>query len=540
MFGFAFRFPAGRYHATPWGRSVNEADVAWPPEPWRILRALIACYWRKGDRDRWTEDHLNKLIYALTESLPVFRLPEDAIHAHTRHYVPIPKGKSETNTLIFDAFLCLPKNAEVEVWWPNVTLEKNILDLASDLASGLGYLGRSESWVECRILTEAQSKPNCVPADPGFPSDSCRVLVPHSYQSYQKVRDRLIDREIDWIRNQAAKDLSERAFQRKVRKSFFSTKGIDTLPARLLDALAVDNADLQNRRWDRPPAAYEVIYFRDTNASPTVLPRPISGSRSSSPQSNMPTVARYLLTGRPRPRIEDAVRIGEVMRAAVMSKFGWQSDEGTGRKTPLAPWKISGRVGRNQIVRDPTHPHAFWLPEDADEDGWIDHVVVFISSGMDAEIQRQLGRMTRIWFRREASTSNSKINEWRVALEGFGHPKDFDGASRLLTSSRKWRSVTPFLASGYLKKHGYRGEVIRLLKRRGIADNGVSIMEVPEVIVAGAPKRALNFRRFRAHGREPQLDSQGALLEIKFPQAIQGPLALGYGSHFGLGMFEGR
>jgi CRISPR-associated protein Csb2 len=36
MLALAFTFPAGRYHATPWGRHVNEADVAWPPEPWRI------------------------------------------------------------------------------------------------------------------------------------------------------------------------------------------------------------------------------------------------------------------------------------------------------------------------------------------------------------------------------------------------------------------------------------------------------------------------------------------------------------------------
>jgi CRISPR-associated protein Csb2 len=42
MLALAFTFPAGRYHATPWGRHVNEADVAWPPEPWRILRTLVA------------------------------------------------------------------------------------------------------------------------------------------------------------------------------------------------------------------------------------------------------------------------------------------------------------------------------------------------------------------------------------------------------------------------------------------------------------------------------------------------------------------
>ena len=62
MFALAFRFPAGRYHATPWGRNVNEADVAWPPEPWRLLRALIAAYWRKGNHELWSENDLALLI----------------------------------------------------------------------------------------------------------------------------------------------------------------------------------------------------------------------------------------------------------------------------------------------------------------------------------------------------------------------------------------------------------------------------------------------------------------------------------------------
>ena len=73
MFALRFRFPAGRYHATPWGRNVNEADVAWPPEPWRLLRALIAAYWRKGDHARWPEEVLAHLIDALAETPPEYR-----------------------------------------------------------------------------------------------------------------------------------------------------------------------------------------------------------------------------------------------------------------------------------------------------------------------------------------------------------------------------------------------------------------------------------------------------------------------------------
>ena len=43
----AVAFPAGRFHATPWGHHVNEGLPEWPPSPWRLLRALIATWKRK-------------------------------------------------------------------------------------------------------------------------------------------------------------------------------------------------------------------------------------------------------------------------------------------------------------------------------------------------------------------------------------------------------------------------------------------------------------------------------------------------------------
>ncbi|WP_423930508.1 type I-G CRISPR-associated protein Csb2 [Candidatus Palauibacter sp.] len=544
MFGLAFRFPAGRYHATPWGRNVNEADVAWPPEPWRILRALVACYWRKGDRERWSEDDLAGLIDALAEDLPVFCLPEGAIHAHTRHYMPIRKGKSESKTLVFDAFLHLPKGAEVVAMWRDMTLENDLLELVRDLASGMGYLGRAESWTECRVVTEANDEPNCGPAELGFPGDSLRVLVSRSPASYQRERRRLIDQEAERIRASSKKPLSERALQNQINRSFRASASVDTLPPRLVDALSVDTADLQNRKWGQPPAAYEVIYARSPHASPGVVSRSLGRVRTNHTMSDLPTIARFLVAGRPRPRIEDAVKIGEVMRAAVMSKFGRETDEETGKRVLLAPWQISGRGSGNKPIRDPSHPHAFWLPEDADDDGWIDHLTVFISGGIDRDIRSQLDRVTRIWLTpgrtRGRTTEDARIDEWHLALAGFGRPEDFTGSSRVLAASRRWRSVTPFLASGHLKKAGYRGELIRLLKRRGIWAEGTTVRELEEITVGDAPRRALNFHRFRSRGREPRPDSSGALLEIEFPQEFQGPLALGYASHFGLGMFGAR
>ena len=540
MFGLSFRFFAGRYHATPWGRNVNEADVAWPPEPWRVIRAFIANYWRKGNWQRWSQDDLARLVHALTEDLPVFKLPIGCVHAHTRHYMPTRKMKKgqPQRTLIFDAFLHIPKGEAIQVIWKDVTLDDNLMLLAEDLASSIGYLGRAESWTECSVLKRWDGSANCGPIEMGFTGEEVSLLVPRSAKSYQIVRDQLLAQEKRRIQAEASKMIPEDGLLSKA-KSAFCFKGVDTLPADLVDALSLETTDLQKLRWHRPPAASEIIYARDYSTSPSVVPRSI-GKNKLNKGSRQVTVARFTLFGRPRPRMEDAIKIGEVMRAAAMSQFGWRDDELNSTRTPLAPWQISGRSDGRNPIRDPSHPHAFWLPEDADGDGMIDHIIVYISGGIDRLVQSRLNQITRIWLTSpQASRRSGRADgdEWRIVLEGFGCPEDFVGSSRLLGKSKRWRSVTPFLSAGHLKKNGYPGEVLRLLKRQGMATSDIEITELSEISVGPIRRHALHFYRFRSRGRVPQPDASGTFLEIEFPYTVQGPLSIGFASHFGLGMF---
>ena len=311
---------------------------------------------------------------------------------------------------------------------------------------------------------------------------------------------------------------------------------------RLVDALSLDTADHKDRGWSPPPAAREAVYARAPAAAPGVVARPAGRRRPARTGRQLPTVARFLLAGRPLPRIEDAVRIGELMRRAALAQFGWRRDEAKDRWIPKAPWEVSGRDADGRPLRDPAHQHAFWLPEDADGDGWIDHVSVFVAGGMNRDVQAGLDRITRLWLgpkqRSEAVDAEpGSVKEWRLALEGFGRPADFAGGAHILGASRRWRSVTPFLASGHLKTAGYAGEVRRLLKRRGLDVTGVRVDELKTIEVGGTRRRAIHFHRFRSRGREVQPDAAGALLGIGLPKAIEGPLAAGYGSHFGLGLF---
>ena len=545
MFALSFRFPADRYHATPWGRNVNEADVAWPPEPWRLLRALIAAYWRKGDRARWSKDELAHLVDTLAETLPEYRLPAGAIHAHTRHYMPtggLDKGRPKT-TLVFDAFLRLRAGSTLVAAWPGVTLERKPFALAADLAHALGYLGRAESWTVCEALAAWNGTANCRPLDRGLAGDPVRLLAPLSPALYSTERQRILDEVKGQILANAKRSLSPRKVDREIEKVLCSKgRQAHTLPERLVDALALDTADYQDRGWSRPPAAREVVYARKPDAAPGVTPGRLVRRRPSPTGRALPTVARFLLAGRPLPRIEDAVRIGDLMRRAALAQFDWRSDEATGRRIPLAPWQISGRGDDGKPLKDPSHAHAFWLPEDADGDGWIDHVSVFIVGGMNDDIRARLDRITRLWLPRKQHQQNDEpepgaVKEWRLALEGFGTPADFAGGARIFATSGRWRSVTPFLAAGHLKAAGYAGEVRRLLARRGLDAGDVRVEELKTIDVGGTPRRANHFHRFRSRSREVQPDAGGALLDIVLPAPIAGPMAIGYGSHFGLGLF---
>ncbi len=547
MFALIFGFPANRYHATLWGHHVNEARIPWPPEPWRILRALIASYNRKGNRDLWQKTDLDALISALVENLPSYRLPKAVVHTHTRHYMPLQRDKK---SLVFDAFLQLPKGEKLVAVWPNLELNRKLFEFASHLAEGIGYLGRAESWADCVATDNWTPEENdlmCYPATGTIEKaagNPVRVIAPLSTSDYAAERVRLIAEFEKRLRDEAETSEKNPPTDRMLKKKRAQEFG-PTLPELLVDALALDTSNYLKYGWNRPPASREVMYFASEISSTSSVARQLYASHSQDVKTlDNCTVARYLLAGRPLPRIEDTVKIGELMRLAALSKFGWELVESNGRRRPKAPPVISGRDPEGKPLRNSSHSHAFWLPEDADGDGWIDHITVYAPEGFGHEVKVKLDRLTRLWVNQSGDhdeNGKSKALEWRLALEGFGNPDDFADSSAILGTGKHWESLTPFLATGHLKAQGYFKEIKRLLKLRGIVAesllNQIEVEVLPEIKIGGAPRRTTHFHRFRSRGREKQPDTQGALLRLSFPEPIKGPLCLGYASHFGLGLF---
>ncbi len=80
MIGISVSFPSGRFHATPWGRHVNEGAPEWPPSPWRFLRALVATWKRKLD-DQLSQADVELLLRALIAP-PQLLLPPATARTH--------------------------------------------------------------------------------------------------------------------------------------------------------------------------------------------------------------------------------------------------------------------------------------------------------------------------------------------------------------------------------------------------------------------------------------------------------------------------
>jgi CRISPR-associated protein Csb2 len=526
MIAFGFTFPAGRYHATPWGRNVNEADVAWPPEPVRILRSLIATWWRKADQARFPKTMLDTLVDVLASEPPVFQLPE-AVHTHIRTFMPAPT--KPPGTLIYDAFFMLDRRAQLVVAWPDVALSPEQRELAAHLLERIGYLGRAESWVEAGIADEWDGSFNAaartertVPAEHSVPTD---VAVPVSPDAWAQIRSELIE--------QVKPSRGKRQPQ----------SNTDGLPERLCDALAVDTSEWQTAGWASPPPLRRLVYDRPAVGPLPRLQRAKRHRRSQQPGS--PEVARFVLAGRPPPRVEDTLRIAEITRVALMSR----SD---GERPPI---ELTGRNDEGPLRDDPAHAHAFYLPEDANSDGFIDHIIVYCRLGFSDSARRSLDGLMRLWIEHGRAEEDGERGrkEWRVALEDIAAPEAFP-ESRLLQPSSIWKSVTPYLKSRFDKVRPrtfdqaiqtYREQITMEWIRRypNISPPQVApLVDVHSRFMApigpgGSLRSTLAFARTRRGRGGQQADTAGGFFQLEFKSPISGPIALGWGAHFGLGLF---
>ncbi|MCW5559238.1 MAG: type I-U CRISPR-associated protein Cas5/Cas6, partial [Verrucomicrobiae bacterium] len=410
MIVLEFSFPAGRYHATPWGRHVNEGAVEWPPSPWRIVRALIATWYLKAREI--PENTVRSLVHTLSAP-PQFHLPR-ASTSHTRHYMPYNEGKNEKTTKIFDTFIQIEDGSAILAAW-DTELTGDERAALKTVAERLGYFGRAESLITARVLEGVTGiKANALPLADGATlptkTELIRLLAPVSPADYVAWRDDFL------AKAQAALGPKPTAAQRKK---------LPKLPDDLFAALHADTGDLQAAGWNLPPGAQYIDYTRLENAFASVT-RPRVSRKGS-----LPTVARYTVVSAVAPRITQAVSVGDRAHDALCK---W-SDQSQGRATVFTGLDENGKP-----LTDNQHASIFCEasgPRDA-----ITHITLWAPMGFDKDACLALRRLNKVW--------GHGGHDIRLVLHAIGKPEEFAGCP-FFGTAKTWRSFTPFVSTLHAK-----------------------------------------------------------------------------------------
>ena len=515
MIVLELNFPAGRYHATPWGRHVNEGAVEWPPSPWRIVRALIATWYLKARKD-FSENTIRALADALSHP-PVFRLPR-ATTSHTRHYMPYNEGKNEKTTKVFDTFVQLSERDALFIAW-DVALPPEQLAALQTLAERLGYFGRAESLLQARVLEGIAIEPNAVPLPEGSPlpakTELVRLLAPMTPVAYETWR-------ADFLSANVPAPDGKRSGKKKNKAP--------EIPDDLFAALHADTGELQAAGWNLPPGALYVNYVRPENAfAPATKPHPRRAEA-------LPTAARYAVVSAVAPSIAQAVSVADRVHDALCK---W-SDQGKGRASVFTGLEDNGKPRRD-------HTHAHILCEANGARDAITYITVWATMGFDDSACLALRRLNKVW--------GHGGHDIRLVLHGIGQPGDFLDCA-LFGKARAWRSLTPFVSTRHAKafrdgrpKMDASGwqigsgahDLLRLLALHPHG-NAATIKQCDErerpFRFGSRSLRSLQFQTVRHDGGGNRGNSSGNAFIITFPEPVSGPLTFGYGSHFGLGLFQ--
>ena len=217
--------------------------------------------------------------------------------------------------------------------------------------------------------------------------------------------------------------------------------------------------------------------------------------------------------------------LGDAVRAAMMR---------AGNQIGMAklPDSFHGGAGRRP------NDHAYWISEDRDGDGFVDHVLVYASSGITGLVLAALATAGSVWL--EPSTIWSLIPVWL----------DRPARGGLLGPARRWKAITAYVTPARWQTdwhgsgrpgHGRRrpGLDLETQLRREISSRE---LPPPEHIQWNTAVHsddytiALDDFIIKSPNRQAPRNALKGAPTIVFPEPVSGPLAFGFGSHFGLGL----
>lgn len=248
-----------------------------------------------------------------------------------------------------------------------------------------------------------------------------------------------------------------------------------------------------------------------------------------------PQIAHYTLASTVLPSVNNSLIFAELARIAVLSLRGGVVRNATKLASHSAT--LTGKAIDSTPLDG--HEHAHYLPTDEDGDGRLDHLTIWASMGFDAEDQEALERLTTIGRR-------NNLSDVRLTLAALGTAEDLvalNEPSLLFHASARWRSVTPFSLPRFANRGAGKPPRSRDLPEAQL-QRELRVRTLPEAIsirrIEGYAINKHSIVRWLDFHTQRFNDTQGfglAGFELEFAESIAGPLALGFGCHFGLGLF---
>jgi CRISPR-associated protein Csb2 len=488
MLAIAIKFFSGAYHATPWGRHVNEGVPEWPLSPWRLLRALIAT-WKRSFPDL-SEERVRQLVKMLSSSPPSFWLPPATL-GHTRHFMPWFKKSMDDKTMVFDTFVVVPREEPVLFMW-DVDLKSEDVALLTDLLDRLSYFGRRESWCQAYL---SEPKPT-----------NCEVLTNTS--------------------SETAKGLEP-------------VRVLCPSPDVSLDELMVETTELRvkHKRLD-PPGSVWTTYGLPQHAL-----RPQKAHRSL-PAERYVDVMRFALDGTPLPLVTETVYIGELARLSIMAQYGRLYN---GNTSPV----ISGKDTEGRPLKGHQHAYYLPTDEDRDgrvdhltlysTSGFSSAEQKAISRLRELNFGDQRGCI-RLLFLGSGSLKEPGIRN-KAGLT-FGQSKVWESVTPLMLTRypKTYRDGRPKIQCNGFQQDGPEDQIMREWKQHQELNPNlpdlVSIKRVGHLSLSGRRISWLDFRRWRRFGSAPAPASFGGGFRLEFSNTVFGPVSFGYANHYGLGLFR--
>lgn len=205
------------------------------------------------------------------------------------------------------------------------------------------------------------------------------------------------------------------------------------------------------------------------------------------------------------------------------------------------PEELTGKTAGGTPARG-DHAHAHWLPLALTTPDTIDHVLVYASGGFSKDALQAVSAIRWAYAKGIRALSINMVGRGSIAdmhEQLTRTPLKNPDALAVIGTSTTWESTTPMVLRKYLHRRGKKtveGQVREELAERGFPDP-VKITISSQQSLVERQLKGFVLRRKPNKRQPPAERSWGITIEFDDPIANR-PLALGYASHFGLGLFQ--